>query len=129
MLTELEELQESRENVRGVDMSFDVETTSEDGRELVHRTYTFSHAAEWDKWAFTEYVEKRTPRGEVRERNWSKSRHVVWSEMGETRTIDVPPEVSQKLAEVTDADSVTIQVPAGSMTENAYDEFTYERTQ
>jgi len=110
MLTDLERLQSSDESVQAVDMSFDIESISDDGEELIERVYTFSHAPEWDKWMFTEFCEKRTPIAErVTERNWRKSRHVVWNDVGETRTIDVPTEVSQKLQEITGAEEVTIQ--------------------
>jgi hypothetical protein len=127
MLTDLESLQSSDESVECTTVSFDIETRSDDGDEIIERVYTFSHAPEWDKWVFTEFCEKRTPIAErVSERNWRKSRHVLWSDPNETRTIEVPPEVSKRLAEVTGATSVTIQVPTGGIDVNNYHEFTYE---
>jgi len=126
MLSELEDLQQSDENVWGISMSFDVETRSEDDNEIVHKVYTFSYAKEWDKWTFQEYREKRTPdTAKMSDRNWRKSRHILWSDVNETPTIDVPPEVSRKLAEATGSESVTIQVPAGSINDRKYKQFTY----
>lgn len=127
MLSELEDLQESDESVWCTRMSFDIETRSEDGDELVHKTYTFSYAKEWDKWTFQEYHEKRTPdTSRMSDRNWRKSRHIMWNDVNETPTIDVPPEVSKQLAMATGSESVTIQVPAGSINDLEYEQFTYE---
>lgn len=126
MLRDLTEIQSSDESVNGVEMSFDVETRSEEGDELVEKNYVFCYAKEWDKWTFTEYVEKRTPvTGDITDRNWRKSRHIMWDST-ETASIDVPPEVAQSLADATGSDSVTIQVPAGSVRENKFKRFTYE---
>ena len=128
MLEELSDLQESEENLWSTSMCFEFETRSEDSGELVHKEYKFSYAKEWDKWTFQEYVEKRTPdTARMSDRNWRKSRHILWSDVNETPTIDVPPEVSRKLAEATGSESVTIQVPAGSLNEREYKQFTYKR--
>ena len=128
MLNELTDLQESDENLWHTNMCFEFETRSEEGDELVHKEYTFSYASEWDKWTFREYHEKRTPdTARMSDRNWRKSQHILWSDVNETPTIDVPPEVSKKLAEATGSESVTIQVPAGSLNEREYKQFTYER--
>lgn len=125
MLTELEELQHSSEDLWGVNLSFEIETRSEDGDELVHKEYSFSYAKEWDKWTLTEYHEKRTPDTNLMtKRNWRKARHIFWDD-AETATIDVPPEVSKALAQATGSDSVTVQVPAGSVDEHTYKQFTY----
>lgn len=130
MLSELEDLQESDESVWCTNMSFDIETRSDDGDEIVHKKYTFSYAKEWDKWTFHEYKEKRSPdTTKISDRDWSKSRHIFWQDVNETPTIDVPPEVSKALAEATGSESVTIQVPAGSIQENEYKQFTYERNE
>lgn len=108
-------------------MSFDVETRSEEDGELVHKEYTFSYAREWDKWTFHEYREKRTDdTGRIGDRNWRESRHILWQDTSEAHTIDVPPEVSKALAKATGAESVTIQVPAGSINEPSYKQFTYD---
>ena len=126
MLSDLQGLQESDENVWTTAMSVEIETRSEDGDELVHKEYTFSYAKEWDKWTFQEYREKRTPdTTKMTDRNWRKARHIMWNDVNETPTIDVPPEVAQSLAEATGAESITIQVPAGSLDEPKYDQFTY----
>jgi hypothetical protein len=127
MIGELEELQESDEDVWQVGLSFDVETRCEESGEVVHKQYTFNYVKEWDKWVFQEYEEKRTPANErVAERDWRKARHVFWNDIGEQRSIDVPPEVSEELARATGSESVTIQVPNGSVDETKYDQFTYE---
>jgi hypothetical protein len=127
MLSDLADLQESDETVSRISMSFDIETRCEESGELVEKVYTFSHAKEWDKWTFQEYEEKRTPdTTRMADRNWRKSRHILWSDVNETQTIDVPPEVSRKLAEATGSESVTIQVPAGSLNEQEYKQFTYK---
>lgn len=127
MLNELEDLQESDESVWTTSMTFDIETRSEDGNEIVHKTYTFSYTKEWDKWTFSEYEEKRTPdTTRMEDRNWRQARHIFWHEVNETPTIDVPPEVSKALADATGSESVTIQVPCGSVQERKYKQFTYE---
>jgi hypothetical protein len=109
MLTDLDNLQESDENVQAIELSFDIETRSDDSGECIERRYTFSYAEEWDKWVFTEFKEKRTPdEGRIADRNWRKSRHVMWHD-GEAPNVDVPPEVSQKLKDATGAEKVTIQ--------------------
>lgn len=119
MLSELSGLQESDENVQGIDLTFDVETRSDEEGELIQKKYTFSYAREWDKWTFTEYEEKRTrDTHRIGDRNWSTSRHLLWSD-AESRTIEVPPEVSEALADATSSEEVTIQMPRGS-------EFTHE---
>lgn len=123
MLNELHDRQESGETVWAVSMSFDVESrTTEDG-DIVHKTFTFSYADEWDKWVFQEYEERRAPEAQdVADRQWIEARHVTWNDPNETPTIDVPPEVADKLAEATGADSVTIQTPTGGIRESEYEE-------
>lgn len=124
MLNELHDRQqESDESVWGTSISVSVETRTQDGSELVHKTYTFSYAKEWDKWTFQEYEEKRTPASDrVTNRNWRQSRHIMWSDVNDTPTIDVPPEVAEKVAEATGADEVVLQVPVGSVDELQYEE-------
>lgn len=124
MLTDLEELQSSEERVNCTSLSLTVETRCDERDELVEKEYSFSYAPEWDKWTFTEYVEKRTPDVNIGERNWRMAQHILWDD-AETPTIDVPPEVSQQLAEATGAESVTIQVPTNSVTAGSYEQFTY----
>lgn len=112
MLSDLSGLQESDESVQHVDLSFDVETRCEDSGEIVRKQYTFSYAEEWDKWVFTEYHEQRTPdTRRVSDRDWRRARHVMWSDINESRSISVPPEVADALSEATGADSITIQEP------------------
>ena len=123
MLSELEELQQSDESVWSQSMTIEIETRSKSGNELVHKEYTFSYADQFDKWMFSEYVEKRTrDTTSVTDRNWRKSRHLFWQD-GEASTIDVPPEVSQALADATGSESVTIQTPAGSVNEQKYKQY------
>lgn len=127
MLTELEQMQSSEENLWGVSLTFDVETRASDDDELVHKKYTFNYADQFDKWTFSEYLEKRTPDTDAMgDRNWRKSQHIFWQD-GEAATINVPPEVSQSLAEATGSESVTIQAPTGSINDRRYKEFTYEQ--
>jgi hypothetical protein len=113
MLTDLQQLQSSDEDVQAIDLGITVESFTRDSDELVEKSYTFSYADEWDKWVFTEFREKRTPTGgKVSDRNWRKSQHIVWNDVEEARHIEVPPEVSEKLADATGADSITIQTPS-----------------
>lgn len=100
----------------------------EDENELVQRTYTFSHAPEWDKWNFSEFEEKRCDANSmVSRRNWRRTKHLMWNDVNETHTIDVPPEVGEKLKEAINADSVTIQIPRGSLDDTVYHKVvTYE---
>lgn len=119
MLNELSGLQSSDETVWHIDMCFSIETRCESNGELIHKEYKFSYAREWDKWTFQEYREERTPdTTRMTDRNWSQSRHIMWNDVNETPTIDVPPEVADALAEATGAESVTIQVPVGSFDTN-----------
>lgn len=112
MLNELNELQESDERVWGTPaLSFEFETRSEDGNELIHRTYTFSYAKEWDKWTFSEFEEERTENtSRITARNWRRTRHIYWSDT-EAPTVDVPPEVTSELKEVLGHDNVVLQAP------------------
>ena len=122
MLSDLSDLQDSGESVRHIDMKFEIDTRSEEGSELVHKEYTFSYARQFDTWTFQEYREERTPdTNRMADRNWTRSRHIVWQDINETRTIDVPPEVADALAEATDSESVSIQVPQGGFNEREYD--------
>ena len=123
MLSELGDLQSSDESVYTTGMTIDIETRSSDDDELVHKSYKFSYAPEWDKWTFVEYIEKRTPDTEdIGERNWRDAEHIFWQDVTETRRIDVPPEVSDALAEATGANSVTIQVPSNGIDESRYEQ-------
>lgn len=123
MLSELGGMQESDESVSGVSMSFDIETRSENGGELVHREYTFSFSREWGKWMFQEFREKRTKDTvSVSNRNWRDSRHIMWHDVNETPTVEVPPEVAEELQEATGAESVIMQIPSGGVEENNYEE-------
>lgn len=112
MLSELSDLQESSEEVYGaVEVSFTIDTRSEDGDELIHREYTFSHADEWNKWSFQEFEERRTENvDDITSRNWRRVRHVLWSD-SEAVDVDVPPEVSSKLEELLDLEELVIQSP------------------
>lgn len=110
MLNDLTELQTSDEDVWGMpEISFTIQTRSEEGEEIVQRKYVFSRAPEWDKWLFNSFVEKRaTDTPEVTSRSWRTSRRVFWDE-AEEPTVDVPPEVTRKLENLLDADSVVLQ--------------------
>lgn len=126
MLSDLTDIQSSDESVQSVELSFDIETRSEEADELIQKVYTFSYAEEWDKWTFVEYCEKRTPdTTKVSDRNWRKARHIYWDDT-DTRDIEVPPEVAKSLADATGSDSVTIQTPTGSVNQREYQQFTYE---
>lgn len=115
MLSDLNQIQdESSESIQHIDMSFDIETRDKENDEIVQRIYTFSYAKQWDTWTFQEYVERRTPDTDrVGDRDWRKSKELFWHDINETPEIDVPPEVSKKLAMATGSESVTIQTPAG----------------
>jgi hypothetical protein len=112
MLTELTDQQELDESVRGTaNVSFTIETRSEDANQLVKRVYTFSHAPEWDKWMFQSFVEERTrDTTRITDRHWKKTKDVTWEDP-EAVDVDVPAEVSQRLEEVTEAEEVILQVP------------------
>jgi hypothetical protein len=111
MLTDLEDLQQSDESVWSVEMSFDIETRSEEDGELVHKEYTFHYTEEWDKWVFSSYEEKRTPKAaNISDRNWRRSRQIYWDDT-DAPSIDVPPEVSKQLEEATGAKEVVLQSP------------------
>jgi hypothetical protein len=73
----------------------------------VRRIYTFDYASNWNKWVFVEFEEKRAPLGG----EWRQSRHIMWYDQDEVPTVDIPSEVTEKLAEVTDADDVVLQRP------------------
>lgn len=111
MLSQLSELQKSDETYWMTSMSFSVETRTEDGDELVHKTYTFSWGEEFDEWHFTEYEEKRcSVESKANCRNWKKSRHVWWNEVTKSIDVDIPQKVSDKLAERLGCEEVTIQL-------------------
>lgn len=112
MLTELSGLQESDENVWGTSkLSFSIETRSEESGELIQRTYTFSHAPDWDKWTFHHFEERRTKdTRRISARNWRRTKSVTWDE-SEAPSIDVPPEVSEELEEMLGLDSLVLQEP------------------
>lgn len=120
MLSELEGLQESDETVYGQPtVSFTIRTRSESGNILTEREYSFSYAKEWDKWTFQEFEEKQTEdTGGISDRNWRRTRHILWSDVNDTPEIDVPPEVGQRLKEAINADSVTIQIPRGGLNDS-----------
>lgn len=128
MLSELEDLQESDEEIWGeLTLSFTINTRSKESNEIIEREYTFGHAPPWDKWMFQEFEEKRTEDTKcMTDRNWRRTRHIMWDDISQTPTIDVPPEVGEKLNEALGTDSVTIQVPCGSIDEAKYHEETYE---
>lgn len=110
MLRNLGELQESSEDVWScAEVSFTIDTRSEDGDEIVEREYTFSRAPEWEKWTFTEFEERRAEdTARVTDRTWRPSRHVMWQN-SESPSIDVPPEVEEKLEELLDLEEMVIQ--------------------
>lgn len=117
MLSELEDLQKSDEVVYGEPtVSFTIRTRSESGSILTERVYSFSYSKGWDEWMFHEFEEKQTEdSGSISDRNWRRTRHILWDEMNDTPEIDVPPEVGQKLKEAIGAESVSIQIPRGGL--------------
>jgi hypothetical protein len=112
MLSELTEMQESDENVwTCAEVSFTIETRSEKDDEIIEREYTFSNAPEWGKWPFVEFEEKRAEdTREVTARNWRRTKSVKWSDADQP-SIDVPPEVSEKLEELLEVDELVLQLP------------------
>jgi len=121
MLSELGDMHQSDESVCATSIQFDIETRDTDGDELVHKTFCFGYADEWDKWVFREYYEKRTADTDsVMDRNWQQSRHIMWHD-NETPTIDVPTVVTERLQEATGADEIVMQVPSATI-ENEYEE-------
>lgn len=112
MLSDLNDLQTSDESIWGTpDISFEIETRSDDESELIHRRYVFNYAKEWDKWTFSEFEEKKTRNTErVDARNWRRTRHILWGD-SDVPSVDVPPEVTRKLEELLDMDSVVLQSP------------------
>lgn len=114
MLTEIADLQQdTSEVVQGIDMTFDVQTRDKEADELVDKTYTFAYAPEWDKWMFHEFVERRTPdTAKTTDRDWRRTRHCLWQDVGDLSDIHIPPQVTTKITEATGAESVTVQVPA-----------------
>lgn len=121
MLNDLTDLQESEEQIWELTIDFDVRTRSEEQNELIERVYTFSYAKEWDKWMFREFEEERTPDNDgVSDREWARSRHVSSQDLSKLDTIDIPPEVSESLAEATGAEEIVLQVPKPSLS-NEYE--------
>jgi hypothetical protein len=112
MLTELSDLQESDERVWScAEVSFTIQTRSDDDGEIVERDYTFSHAPEWDMWSFTEFEERRAKDStSVANRNWRRTRHILWDNI-ESTTINVPQEVEKKLEELLGLEQLVIQNP------------------
>lgn len=119
MLNELyDKQQESDETVVAKDVSVTVETQSSTDDERVRREYTFNWAKEWNKWVFQEFVEQRTSTAvSVTDRTWRDTQHIMWSDVTDTPEIDVPPAVSDALAEATGADEVVMQVPSGYLSD------------
>jgi len=113
MLRDLNDLQEDTdETVRNIDMTFHIETMDSESNELIRKTYTFAYAEHFETWTFHEYFEERTDdTPKVSGRNWRQEKHVIWTDFTESKQIDVPPQVSNKLAEATGADSIEINSP------------------
>lgn len=116
MLDELAQAgQPESETATNIDLSFAVTTRDSDTEDIVERVYTFAYAKEWDKWMFHEYVERRSQDTErMSDRNWQQTEHIFWNDMDDTREIDIPSTVTQKLADATGAESVTLQSPANT---------------
>lgn len=112
MLSELIEMQESDEKVwTCAEVSFTIETRSEENGEIIEREYTFSNAPEWEKWSFVEFEEQRAEdTSQITARNWRRTKNVKWHETDEP-SIDVPPEVSEKLKELLELDKLVLQSP------------------
>lgn len=116
MLTDLANEQGSEEHVWTVDLSFDIETRSQNGDIIIRRVYTFRYAEEWDKWTLFEYSEEKTEdTDDITDRNWRESKHLTWDDPRAIPEIDVPPEVSDELAKATGSSEVTIQVPSSML--------------
>lgn len=115
MLTELEDMQQSDESVRSVEISFDIESRCTDGDELVQKTYTFSYASQFDTWTFQSYTEKRTKDTvNLTDRDWSVARDIYWNDKADHPSISVPTEITDALADATGADEVNLQTPASA---------------
>ena len=114
MLQELTDLQESDERVWGTpNLSFTIRSRVSEGDEIVERTYTFSHAKEWDKWTFDSFKERRTEDTErIQSRAWHVTRNVNWEDPGDIpEDIAVPAEVQDELEGCLDAESISFQHP------------------
>lgn len=123
MLAELADSQQSNESIYTMRMSFEIETRSDTGDELIHRTYTFSYTEEWQKWMFHEFHEERTPNtGGISDRQWRQSRHIMWNDVAETPSVEVPPEVANQLQDATGAESIVMQIPTGGIDDTTYKE-------
>ena len=110
MLDELAALQTSDDQYWMSSLSFSVETRSEDGDELVHKTYTFTTTETADEWHFSEYKEKRCDATDgITDRNWRQSRHVWWHEEEEV-DVEVPRIVTNKLADELGVDTVKLEL-------------------
>ena len=113
MLSELTELQDSDDGERvwgEPTVSFEIDTRTSNDEWLVNKTYVFSYAREWQKWCFSEFIEKRTRNTEhISDRNWNRTEHVLWQE-GDSRDIDVPPEVTRKLQDLLSMEEIELSM-------------------
>lgn len=108
MLSDLTKEQESDESVWQVRLTFDISTRHEEDGELIERHYNFGYSEAFDSWSLVEFEEHITPDTEsMMERKWEKKRHLTWEDP-EQATIDVPPEVTQKLDDAINADVMTL---------------------
>lgn len=101
-------------------MNFEIETRDDERNELVEKVYTFSYAKQWDRWTFQEFVERRTSDTKMmKDRNWRKTRELFWHDVHETPDVEVPPEVTDRLAMATGSESVVIQTPSEKVVEES----------
>ena len=123
MLSELDGMQESAEQIWQMEMEFTVKTRVSGADEFVQRTYTFGYAEEWDKWTLIEYAEERANDvANIGDRDWRETERLLWNE-SETAEVTIPPEVADRLKEVTGSDSVTIQSPSSPRDELPFTEY------
>lgn len=110
-LTDLAEEQESSEDVFGdatMELSFD--TRSGDEETIVEKTYTFTHAPEWDKWLFSAYCERRCSTDDpMYNRHWTVVEDVTWDDP-EAATVDIPQSVIDELDETLSIDVMRMQL-------------------
>lgn len=110
MLEHLNDLQSSDEETTFTDLSFTIETRSDDGSEKVRKQYTFDHIPETGEWLFKEYEEYRSgTKFGYSDGDWRRVRHSMWSD-GDSCDIAVPPCVNEELQERLSADEVVIRL-------------------
>lgn len=111
MLTELSEIESDEELWGTTDLTFSIQTRSEDGTELVERTYTFGLLSHSEEWTFQEFEEERTEDTKhITGRQWRRTKKLRWDDGGVSE-IEIPPEVLDELEEVLDLDELVLMKP------------------